>query len=652
MPLFKVSVESEVPVSAVVQSTATTEADALAEVRLLQARARINWRRGLAAIGAIEAPYEIWAQGSPNAWVVSLYAVIPISSLASLVAEDSKQVAETVASRQSSGLVKWTYRGIPVGDYREPIPTFWSNQLPDEPTVTTISLSTYATFPGQSVTLSADVSGEETPVGNLEFRDSLTNTVIVPTTLEADPVTAGLAHAQAVVVLPVGGYQIEAVYLGSDGYQPSSSDPVFFAVNQVGTTILITPPSPPIYAGQSVSLNALIIQGIPAAAKPTGTITLFEGTTVIASTLLDANASGNFSLGALPPGTYAFTIQYSGDSIHNGCSGSVSGIQVLQAPTVSNISVVQPNGAPFPPELPEFSQTVRLSATVTSVVPGTVPVGTVTFKEGVTVLGTGVLAPAPSLGNNVATAFFDKTDFTVATHSSLTAVYPGNASFAASVSGSASVVVNKAFTAVNAFSTNSPTVFGQSAVFDATVAVQSPGTITPFQKYGTGGSVTYKDSSVVVVNFDGTGHAGRTISNLSVGTNEVGVTFAATAEFNSGFNSFPHTVAKANTVTHITSFNPDPAAWYYSTTIVCTVAPVAPGAGTITGTVSFSVFDQNYFGNLFLGTGTMMGGTAGLTFNWFIVFSDNYTYTALYNGDAHFNTSQDTQDHYGYGYYF
>jgi len=653
MPLFKVSVESQIPVSAVVISNAPTEALALAEVRLLQSRARVNWKRGLVALGAIEAPYEIWAQKNVGgSFTVSLYALIPIFSLSSTIAEDSETVQRAVQDLQASGLIPWTYRGVPVGDYREPIPTFWSNQQPDIVTFTESFLSTNALYPGQGVTLSADISGEETPAGNLEFRDQLTGALIIPTTLEPDAITNGIAHAQAVVVLPSGVYSIYATFLGSDGYQPSSSTPNTLTIAKLGTDVVITPPTPPIYAGQSVSLNVTVINGEPNLPAPTGILTLFEGATVTGSTQL-VSSSGTFSLGALPPGTYSFTVQYEGDGTHDGSSNSVSGITVLQVPTSMGISVLDAFG--FPISAAVFSQTVRIYTTVTSGVDGTIPTGTVTFKEGVTVLGVGAVSPV-SESTNTASAYIDIANFSVGTHSSLTAAYGGNASFAASVSGSTFVVVSKASVFINAYSVNSPTTFGQTAVFDATVSAQPPATLAPFQLYGVAGSVTYvvqgSGGGPVVVNFDGTGHAVRSVGGLSPGAKVVDVTFSATAEYNSGFVSFPHVVTKANTTTNIFQFTPNPAAWYYNTSIACTVIPVAPGSGTVTGTVSFSVYDQVYWGNLFLGTGTMMGGTAGISFNWFILASDNYLYTALYNGDSNFNSSQDQKTYFGYGYFF
>jgi hypothetical protein len=311
------------------------------------------------------------------------------------------------------------------------------------------------------------------------------------------------------------------------------------------------------------------------------------------------------------------------------------------------------NGSVFDSDNPAvFSQPVRLNALVTSGVPGTVPTGTVTFKEGLTVLGVGELSPSPDQGDNVAKAFFDKLDFTVANHTSLTAEYAGNASFASSTSGTQSLNVGKASTSVNAFSLNSPTVFNQQADFTATVAVLPPATKTPFQQYGTAGSVTYKDVAVAVTNFNGTGDALRFPSSLPVGTNEVGVSFIATAEFNSSFSSFPHVVQKASVQIAVGKV-PDPSTAFQDVTLTAYLVPVAPGAGTITGNVTFEALDS-VFGTFFLGTVSVSSGTAVLVvpyfdfpiYAWYFGITLTGNVRATYSGSTNFNAGVGTSSQY------
>jgi len=662
MPLFKVSVESDVPASAIVMSTAPTEAEALIEVRLLQSRARVNWYRGLTAIGAVEAPYEIWAQEASTGWTVSLYALIPISAILALVAEDSVVVSQKIADRQSSGLIKWTYRGIPIGEYKEPIPTYWSNQQPDEPTFTSLILSTFGTYPGQSVTLSSDVTGENTPVGNLEFRDTYTNTLIIPTTLESDPVTEGLAHAQATVVLPSGVYSVQAVFLGSDGYNASSSILIVLTIAKIASVTTALPPEPPVYAGQSASIDVIVTHPIPSAAKPTGTITLFEGLTVIGSTPLtpgEFNSAGSFSLAGHPPGIYSFTVQYSGDAIHDGSTSAPIVVEVIQVITTTEIEILASN-SDAQKEAAVFSEAFRLRARVISVVLGTVPIGTVDFWDNVPApdaalfLGSASLVPDPDSGDNVARADLLISDLTYPINPHpFFCEYSGNASFAPSASvGFVTLSVSKASVSVNAFSSNSPTVFGQTAFFDATVGVQPPGTVTPFQLYGVGGSVEYEDTGSVTVNFDGTGHATRSISGLLVGTNAIGVSFLDLTEFNPGFTSFPHVVMKANTVSFVDSIIPTYSAWYDYFTIYGETNVVAPGVGPVSGTMNFSIYDPYWFGDLFLGSVAMSGGQAQLYTNFFAIVTDYFQVTVTFVENGSFNTSSASEPYLVYGFYF
>lgn len=662
MPLFKVSVESSVPVSAVVVSSAVTEKEALEEVRFLQSRARVNWMRGSAKLGAIEAPYEIWAHPRPEGgFTVSLFAYIPISALQTVIAEDGETVSQLLLNRQSSGLVPWTYRGIPVGEYKEPIPTSWFNQQPDVVTSVALQLSSSSLYPGQSVVMSVDVTGPETPVGNVEFRDLTSGGAgtVVQTTLEPNAVTPGISRAQAVVVLPAGAYSIAGFYLGSDGFGASESAPTALTVAKVSTSVVITAPTPPIYAGQSVSLSVAVTQSVPGAPLPTGTLTLFEGAAVIGSVQLNASvspASGSFSLGALPPATYAFTVQYAGDDIHDGSSGSVSGIEVQQVPTTTTVEVLQAasdvpiNDFEDPALWPVFSQPVRFRAIVVSGFLGTVPTGTIQFREGVTVLATVTLTPLTS-NSSKAEVILDNRPVG---SRSVNALYSGNASFVSSLSVSLPFTVVKANTTVGLVSLNSPTKFGQAAQFDATVGVVAPATKSPFQQYGVAGSVTYSEPGplVTVVNFDSGGHAVRSSSGFPVGVAQVTASYLTTAEYNPSANSVGHTVEKSATSMTM-FFNQEPVAWFITFQIYATVVATAPGAGAPTGTVNYSVNDPHYWGNLFLGSAAVDpgSGVAQLSTTFFSIVTDTYIFTCSYTGSANFDASVVTRPLVSFGYF-
>src|SRR5207253_2013665 len=120
------------------------------------------------------------------------------------------------------------------------------------------------------------------------------------------------------------------------------------------------------------------------------------------------------------------------------------------------------------------------------------------------------------------------------------------------------------------------------------------------------------------------------ISSLAVGIHSVTATYAGVTRFATSTGSLPsQSVIRADTTTTVTP-SPNPSAFGQPVTFTATVAPVAPGAGGPTGTVSFFV-DGALLQTVPLGDGfatadsiaTLAGGT--------------HTVTATYGGDGNFN---------------
>ena len=136
-----------------------------------------------------------------------------------------------------------------------------------------------------------------------------------------------------------------------------------------------------------------------------------------------------------------------------------------------------------------FGQTELLTATVNS--PAGTPTGTVTFKDGNTVLGTAAVGAtgqatlAVSLG--------------VGNHA-LTASYGATGAFAASTSAAVAETVNRATTTVALGSSVNPAVTGQAVTFTATVDAVAPGSGTPIGVSGSvfTGTVTFRDGNVIL----------------------------------------------------------------------------------------------------------------------------------------------------------
>jgi hypothetical protein len=269
-----------------------------------------------------------------------------------------------------------------------------------------------------------------------------------------------------------------------------------------------------------------------------------------------------------------------------------------------------------------FGQTVLLTASVSS--QAGVPVGTVTFLDGTTVLGT---APVNAAGQATLGVSFD-----VGSHA-LTASFAGTRGFGFADSTSAAVTetVDQAATTVALQSSLNPAVTGQAVTFTATVSAVAPGAATPI------GKVVFMDGDVVLgtVGTGDNGTATFTTSFAAAGSHVI------TAVFPGGVLSF---LASSQTLTEQVNA---PAAHKATTTaLVASVNPVRvghavtftatvrdpSGTGTPTGTVTFFV------GNTVVARVTLdANGQARFT----RVFSrtGRFTIRAVYSGDVNFDTS-------------
>jgi hypothetical protein len=124
------------------------------------------------------------------------------------------------------------------------------------------------------------------------------------------------------------------------------------------------------------------------------------------------------------------------------------------------------------------------------------------------------------------------------------------------------------------------------------------------------------------------GKATFTYTRSSPGTTSLQAVYAGDSRFNgSSSPSVSQVVGQAATTTTVTT-SANPSTYFDGTTATVTVAPVAPGAGTPTGTVRLIP------GN---GTVTLSGGKA----TWLVrdTAPGAVTLSAVYNGDANFTTS-------------
>ncbi len=466
----------------------------------------------------------------------------------------------------------------------------------------------------QSVTFTATVApvspGAGSPTGTVTFKDGAT-------TLGTPTVSAGVASVTT-ANLPPGPQTITASYNGDTDFATSTNS-LSYNVNLASTrTELVGAPTSPSVFGQSVTFTATVGPVSPASTTPTGTVTFFsDGTNQIGTVQpVDTGDGGTASVttSSLAVGTHSITATYSGDANDNGSSQTLLAYVVNQASTTTSVTSVLPAS-------PSVSgQSVSFSATVTPVSPGAgTPTGSVSFAAGTTMLGSAPLAAGVATLST--TALPTGADSVVAT-------YSGDSNFSISASGGQSYTVGQASTTTGLTPTpSSPSVFDQSVTFTATVTPNSPGGGTP------SGSVTFMDGATTLqtVALSG-GSASLSTSALAIGSHSITAVYGADTNFTASTSTaVTFVVDQASTVSVLTS-SANPSAAGSSVTVTDTVAAVAPGSGTPTGTVTFMD------GTTALGTPqTLSGGTARISTSTLSIGS--HSITAVYGGDTNFTGS-------------
>ncbi len=224
-----------------------------------------------------------------------------------------------------------------------------------------------------------------------------------------------------------------------------------------------------------------------------------------------------------------------------------------------------------------FGQSVTFTAALSPVSPGTgTPTGTVTFMDGATPLGTG------SLSGGLATL---TTASMPAGVDSITAVYGGDANFAASTSSAVKQTVQQSGTTAKLTKNTTTSIrFGQRVTFTATLAAVAPGAGTP------SGTVTFKDGSTTL----GTamlsgGVATFATSSLPVASNSITAIYGGDTDFTtSTSSSVTQTVNKSSTTTQLSKSTTTPIRSGQSVTFTATLVAVSPARGRPRGSSPFS----------------------------------------------------------------
>ncbi len=336
-------------------------------------------------------------------------------------------------------------------------PAVLAGKSPSHPGSDTLTSFVYSSGPFSDGGLSFKVSGLKTSSGPVATTVSspMSTTVAVGTALKlaakvtssdlTDPYTgtamvtendevvgtASLGADGAIVFtsasgkIPVGEHRYQFVYSG-DAKHASGASAVFkVKVEKAKSETSLKVSGTAVFAGQALTLTAGVL-AVTAAAKGMpreGTVTFKDGAAVLGTAKIAGNAA-TFKIAHPAVGTHNYGAVYGG------------GVNFVASTSVAKTVAVAKNtprlALKAAPTV-KVGVPIRLTASFSGAAPGTaVPSGTVTFREGQTVIGTGKIAPD-------STAFIVATLRTAGTHT-FTATYAGDKNTVAPAAATAKVV--------------------------------------------------------------------------------------------------------------------------------------------------------------------------------------------------------------------
>lgn len=466
-------------------------------------------------------------------------------------------------------------------------------------TTTTVASSSNPSNYASSVTFTFTVSSAPqtpTPTGTLDV--DVDGATVTTLTLAAVNSTSAKA-TYTTGTLTGGAHTIKGSYNGDSNYLKSNGS-LTQTVNTASSSTAVISSLNPSFQGNNVTFTATV-SGISGGATPTGTVTVKDGAATVGSGALSGGVA-TVSTTTLTAGSHSITAVYNGDPNY-ATSTSSSLNQIVNAKsdtTTALMSSLNPSNE---------GQSVNFTATISP----SSATGTVTFKDGPTTIGTGVVS------GGIAT--FATSSLTAGSHS-ITAVYGGDNGDNGSTSAAVSQVV-VGNTTIALVSNTNPSVTGQSVTLTATLTVSS-GSPT--------GSVTFMEGAATL----GTGPVSANVatfstSSLAIGSHNITAVYGGDSSFNGSTSPIVIQVVNkgSTTTTVISSFNPSFQG--QGVTFTATINGVSPSTGTPSGTVTFKDDAST------LGTGTVSGNTASFSTTGLAIGS--HTISASYGGDGNFNSS-------------
>ncbi len=448
-----------------------------------------------------------------------------------------------------------------------------NNSAPQNPTTTALASSLSPSVYGQAVTFTAKVtSSSGTPRGTVEILNG--------TTFVGSGTLVSGSASIPVSALPTGTDSITASYLGASGYATSKSAPLTQTVTVATTTTSLASSIDPAATNQSIVFTATVTGQYGGGAG--GSVVFNSGSQTLGTASLIGNVA-TLATSFSAPGTDSITAKYSGDANNTG-STSTSLTQTVIASTTSSLT-----SAPNPALI---GQAITFTATASST-SGTPPNGElVTFNSGSSVLGTGSLSVGTA---TLVTSSLPAGVFTI------TASYPGDATFAASTSPAIRQVVDtttKSATSTAFTSSLNPSIYGQRVTWTATVTTSGP--VPPTGKV----NFVWSGYNIGTATLNSSGVAAFTRSNLNADTYPLIAIYVGDANNLRSTSSVVNQVITQATSSATLTSSPNPSSLGEAVTFTATItSPTFIPTGPVTFTAGKTV----------LGTAQLRGGKAKFT---------------------------------------
>jgi hypothetical protein len=397
------------------------------------------------------------------------------SPLGSIAFQDGATLLGTV-NLDSSGAASFTSSSLTLGAHSiiavysgntnfltstSSVATETINALPTATSTALTALPNPATF-GQTVTFTATVTPAPTgsPLGNVIFCDGGTigpsaverlmpnvpagNGLTPPRITPDTPAPCGSGTLLGTITvsssgiaiftttsLSVAAHSITAIYIGNAGFARSTSNAVAETVNSAisATTITLSGAPNPATAGESVTLTATVTP--TPTGSPLGSVSFFSGGALIGTENLNSSGVATFLITSLSVGADTLTAVYSGNT--GFATSTSSSVTETVSGTTTTATSTALTAAPNPASA---GQAVAFTATISPAPTGT-SLGTVSFYEGATLLGTGTVNSSGAATLSISSL--------ASGSDSITAVYSGNTAFGGSTSSALSETIDAAY---------------------------------------------------------------------------------------------------------------------------------------------------------------------------------------------------------------